>query len=244
MALRSFSLSNVKIDPKLGSAVLGIAFILIATKLLLRTLIIVPIGEVGVIENPEKLLASPLLPGIYWLNPWDNVVKISTRSQVQHETLELTSREGINFRADIGLQYHINPQKSGYFYQNIGGNSKIILRQNLASAFSSVTSQYPLKVIYGNQNEAISNRIQSLMNEALNAQGFVIERVSLLNFVLPSSVQSSIQERFITEQQGEKRKAEAKALAEAVKNFQGLLTPQNEINVVADDSTLQIRDKK
>ncbi|MBJ7899789.1 MAG: hypothetical protein GC158_07695 [Cyanobacteria bacterium RI_101] len=244
MTLRSFGLTNVKIEHKLGSAVLGVAFILMVTKLLLRTLIIIPVGEVGVIEKPEKLLTSPLLPGVYWLNPWNNVVKISTRAQVQHESLELTSREGINFTADIGLQYHIDPQKSGYYYQNIGDNSQIILRQNLASAFTSVTSKYPLKVIYGNQNEAISNKIQSLMNESLNAQGFVIDQVSLFHVILPSSVQSSIQERFITEQQGEKRKAEAKALAEAVKNFQGLLTPQNEINVVSDDSTLQIREKK
>ncbi len=67
--------------------------------------------------------------------------------------------------------------------------------------------------------------------------------MTLLHFVLPEAVQSSIQERFIAEQQGEKRKTEAKALADAVKNFQGLVTPQNVINVVSDDSTLQVKDK-
>ncbi|MEB3174895.1 MAG: SPFH domain-containing protein [Cyanobacteriota bacterium] len=220
------------------------AILVVAIKLLLRTLIIVPTGEVGVIENPDKILTYPLMPGVYWLKPWDNVVKISTRVQTQNETLELTSREGINFTVDVGLEYRINPQKSGNFYQVIGGNSKEILREKLAAVLSLIASQYPLKVIYGNQNEAIANKVQSLMNEALNTQGVFINQVSLVHFVLPSAVQLSIQERFIAEQQGEKRKAEAKALAEAVKNFQGLLTPQNEINVVADDSTLQIREKK
>lgn len=244
MALRSFSIPNVKITPKLGNAVIGAVIVLMAMKLLMRMLIIVPTGEVGVIENPQKILTDPLMPGAYWLNPWDNVVKISTRLQTQNETLELTAKEGINFTVNVGLEYRITPQKSGVFYQVIGNNSKIILRENLAAALSLVSSQYSLEVIYGNQNLAIANKVQLLMNEALNAQGIVIDRVSLIQFILPSAVQATLQERFIAEQQGEKQKIEAKALAEAVKNFQGLLTPQNEINVVSDDSTLQLKDRR
>lgn len=243
MVPRSFDLVQRKLTSKLGIALLGVAIALIILKLLLRTLIIVPIGEVGVIENPDKMLIHPLLPGVYWLNPWENVVKISTRTQVQNETLELTSQEGINFTVNISLEYHINPQKSGYYYQGIGNNTQAVLRENLATALRFVTSKYPLKSIYGNQNQAIANQIQSLMNQRLNAQGFVIDRVTLLHFVLPEAVQSSIQERFIAEQQGEKRKTEAKALADAVKHFQGLVAPQNVINVVSDDSTLQMEDK-
>ena len=243
MALRSFRIPDVKMTPKLGNAIIGVAIILIATKLLMRTLIIVPTGEVGVIENPNKILTYPLMPGFYWLNPWDNVVRFSTRAQTQNETLELTAKEGINFTINVGLEYRITPQKSGIFYEAIGDNSKTILRENLAAALSLVSSQYPLEVIYGNQNEAIANKVQSLMNESLNAQGIVIDRVSLLQFILPSAVQSTIQERFIAEQQGEKQKIEAKALAEAVKNFQGLVAPQNAINVISDDSTFQLKDQ-
>ncbi len=243
MVPRSFALAPTKITVKLGMALFGVAIALISVKLLLRTLIIVPIGEVGIIENSQKILTNPLMPGLYWLNPWENVVKISTRTQVQNETLELTAQEGINFTIQVSLEYHINPQKSGYYYQMIGKNSQAILRENVATALRSVTSQYPLKVIYGNQNQAIANKIQALMNQRLNSQGFVIDQVTLLHFVLPEAVQSSIQERFIAEQQGEKWKTEAKALADAVKNFQGLVTPQNVINVVSDDSTLQVKDK-
>ena len=243
MVPRSFDLVQRKLTSKLGIALLGVAIALILFKLLLRTLIIVPIGEVGIIENQEKMLTHPLMPGFYWLNPWENVVKISTRTQVQNETLELTSQEGINFTVNVSLKYHINPQKSGYYYQGIGNNPQAVLRENLATALRTVTSQYPLKSIYGNQNQAIANKIQSLINQRLNAQGFVIDQVTLLHFVLPEAVQSSIQERFIAEQQGEKRKTEAKALADAVKHFQGLVAPQNVINVVSDDSTLQMEDK-
>lgn len=82
------------------------------------------------------------------------------------------------------------------------------------------------------------------MNEALNTQSVLINRVSLINFVLPETIKASIQERFIAEQQGKKRKVKAKALATAIKNFQGLLTPQNVINMVSDDRILHLKDPK
>ena len=238
MMPRFFALAQLRMTPKLAMMTLGgvIAFILI--KILLRAFVIVPVGEVGVIDNSQKMLTSPLMPGVYWLNPLDNVVKISTRTQVQHETLELTSQEGINFTLNVGLIYHINPQKSVTFYQVIGNNDKAILQENLAAALRSVASHYSLKVIYGNQNQVIAAKIQSLMN-----QGLVIERVSLINLVLPEEVRSSIQQRFIAEQQAEKRKTEAKGLADALRNFQGLIAPQNVINVVSDDSTFTVKDK-
>ena len=241
MIPRSFA--PAKMTPKLVIILVGGVITFIVIKLLLRAFVIVPVGEVGVIDNPQKMLNHPLMPGTYWLNPLDNVIKISTRTQVQHETLELTSQEGINFTVNIVLKCHINPQKSVTFYQVIGDNNKAILQENLAAALRSVISQYSLKVIYGNQNQVIAAKVQSLMNQALNAQGLVIERVSLINFVLPEDVKSSIQQRFIAEQQAEKRKTEAKGLADALRNFQGLIAPQNIINVVSDDSTFTVKDK-
>ncbi|TRU99957.1 MAG: hypothetical protein EWV75_04150 [Microcystis wesenbergii Mw_QC_S_20081001_S30D] len=234
---------KLRMTPKLGMMLLGGAITLIVIKVLLRAFVIVQVGEVGVIDNPQKILAPPLMPGVYWLNPLDNVVKISTRTQVQHETLELTSQEGINFAVNVGLKYHINPQKSGTFYQVIGDNAQAILRENLAAALRSAASQYSLKVIYGNQNQVIAAKVQSLMNQALDSQGLVIDGVSLIHFILPEEVKSSIQERFIAEQQAEKRKTEAKGLADALRNFQGLIAPQNVINVVSDDSSFIVKDK-
>ncbi len=235
---------NLKLPPHAGMIFLSGAIALLLLKIFLRTLIIVPTGEVGVIETPEKLLTQPLLPGVYWLNPLETVVKFSTRSKTLNETIGLTSKEGINFKIDVSLSYHINPQKSGYFYQNISNNEKGVLLTALAASLRSIVSNYDLKSIYSNQNDIITERVLTLANQTLNSQGLVIDKIALTQLSLPEPIETSIKERFIAEQKAEKRKTEAKGLADAIKNFQGLLTPQIVINVAADDSVLQVKDPK
>ena len=150
-----------KILPKLLLILLTGAISVIFIQLFLRSFVIVSTGEVGIIENSEENLATPLLPGRYWVNPLDKVVKISTRTRVGNETIQLTSQEGINFSVDAALMYHINPQKASYFYRLIGNNEKEILRENLAFALRSVASRYRLKDFYGNKNNQIADKILS-----------------------------------------------------------------------------------
>ncbi|MEB3308719.1 MAG: prohibitin family protein [Snowella sp.] len=244
MITNDLSKYNLKLPPHTGIMLLSAAIALLLLKIFLRTLIIVPTGEVGVIETPEKLLTQPLLPGVYWVNPLETVIKFSTRAKTLNETIGLTSKEGINFKIDVSLSYHINPQKSGYFYQTIGDNEKGVLLTALAASLRSIIANYHLKSIYSNQNDVITERILTLVNQTLNTQGLVVDKIALTQVNLPEPIEASIKERFIAEQQAEKRKTEAKGLADAIKNFQGLLTPQNVINVAADDSVLHVKDPK
>lgn len=233
-----------KISPKpefilLVSGVISVIFI----QLFMRSFVIVTTGEVGIIENSEKNLATPLLPGKYWVNPLDKVVKISTRIRVGNETIKLTSQEGINFSVNIGLLYHIDPRKSSYFYRLIGNQEKAILRENLAFALRSVASQYVLKDLYSNKNNEIANKVQSIMNRLLSSQGLIIDQISLTRFDFPKTVEISLQKRFLVEQEAEERKIQVKEIAETIKNLQGLITIKIVINVAADDSILSTENK-
>lgn len=232
-----------KIPPKLLFILVSGGITVIFIQLFLRSFIIVQTAEVGIIENSEKNLVTPLLPGRHWINPFDKVVKISTRTRVGNETIQLTSQEGVNFSINTSLLYHINPQKSSYFYQLIGNQEKAILRENLAFALRSVASQYALKDIYGNKNNEIADKIQSVMNQSLNPQGLVVDQVSLTRFDFPETVKISLQKRFVAEQEAEKRKIQVKEIAEALKNLEGLITIKIVINVAADDSILNFKNK-
>lgn len=232
-----------KFLPKSLFILLGGAISVIFIQVFLRSFIIVSPGEIGIIENSEKNLAIPLLPGRYWVNPWEKVVKISTRTKVGNQTIQLTSQEGINFSVDTGLLYHIDPQKSSHFYRLIGNNEKEILRENLAFALRSVASRYTLKDLYGNKNNEIANKIQIIMNQSLNPQGLLIDRVSLTKFDFPETVKISLQKRFIAGQEAEQRQKQVKEIADALKDLQGLITIKIVINVAADDSILHFKNK-
>ena len=100
---------------KIAIVIATLAIAAISYKLITRTFVLIPVGEVGIlnVSNNGSSSNQPLLPGIHLVNPLDKVVNISTSVQNLNQTIELMSKEGINFKLDVNIQYHVDPQKSG-----------------------------------------------------------------------------------------------------------------------------------
>jgi regulator of protease activity HflC (stomatin/prohibitin superfamily) len=179
---------------------------LVAIQALGRFAIVIPTGEVGVIETLGKVSATTLNPGIHFLNPFTEVVTFSTRIQDLKETVDSTSKEGLNFKIDVSLQYRLDPLKAGEVFQKIGDPSqeKEIITSRFRSFIRQITANYTLTEIYGEKRSLISQSLQQAMIAQLQPLGFIVEETLLRNIVLPENIQAAIQAKVAMEQETQK----------------------------------------
>jgi regulator of protease activity HflC (stomatin/prohibitin superfamily) len=196
-----------------------------------RTLIIIPAGNVGVVELFGQVTQRPLAPGIHLVNPFAEVKKFSTRLRDIKETVETTSQEGLAFKIDVSLQYRLEPQKAAQLYQTIGTNETEILISRFRSLIRSITASYPAEAIYSTKRQAVAEQLRAQLTEQLMPLGFIVERALLRDVQLPQTLQAAIQQKLAAEQdsqkmtftldqerqEAERKRIEARGIADAQK---------------------------
>jgi len=179
---------------------------LVAIQALGRFALIIPAGEVGVVETLGEVSATTLNPGIHFLNPFAEVVTFSTRIQDIKETVDSTSKEGLNFKIDVSLQYRLDPLKAGDVFKKIGDPSqeKEIIISRFRSFIRQVTANHALTEIYGEKRVLISQSLHKAMKAQLEPLGFIVEETLLRNIILPENIQAAIQAKVAVEQETQK----------------------------------------
>ena len=179
---------------------------LVAIQALGRFALVIPAGEVGVVETLGEVSATTLNPGIHFLNPFAEVVTFSTRIQDIKETVDSTSKEGLNFKIDVSLQYRLDPLKAGDVFKKIGDPSqeKEIIISRFRSFIRQVTANYALTEIYGEKRVLISQSLHKAMKAQLEPLGFIVEETLLRNIILPENIQAAIQAKVAVEQETQK----------------------------------------
>ncbi len=204
---------NPKIPKLLRPLVFCIALLMSALFLqqsLGRAVVVIPTGEVGVIETMGTVDATPLTSGVYFLNPFSKVVTYSTRLQDIKETVDTSSKEGLNFNIDVSLQYRLNPEKAGEVFSSLGSEEQ--QREIIISRFRSLirenTAKYDLSSIYGDKRAEISLDLAQSMKEQLEPLGFLVEDALMRNVILPENIQKAIQAKVEVEQSNQKKQLE------------------------------------
>lgn len=182
-----------------------LAAIYSAYQLIFRFLVILPVGEVGVIEVFGKIQEKPLNSGIHWISPLAKVTKFSTRLQDIKETVTATSKEGLNLTLDVSLQYKINDQQAGMVYETIGTDEEEILIPRFRSIIRQITASYDARDIYGEKRALVAQTLRQDMNKSLTSLGFVVEEVLLRNVILPEAIQKAIEQKLEAEQESQKQ---------------------------------------
>jgi len=179
---------------------------LVAIQALGRFALVIPAGEVGVVETLGEVSATTLNPGIHFLNPFAEVVTFSTRIQDIKETVDSTSKEGLNFKIDVSLQYRLDPLKAGDVFKKIGDPSqeKEIIISRFRSFIRQVTANHALTEIYGEKRVLISQSLHKAMKAQLEPLGFIVEETLLRNIILPENIQAAIQAKVAVEQETQK----------------------------------------
>ena len=255
VSLSAFSIALVSSDvsrSRNGRTIRGIAVLIgilaaIASiyHLTARFLIVVPAGNVGIVELFGYVSDRPLQPGLHRINPFANVVNFSTRIKDLQEAVSVKSKEGLTFTMDVNLQYRLNPYQAREVYENIGVNEKDILTSRLRSIIRQILANYQSHTIYSQKQGEISQRIHQEMTKELQPLGFVVEETLLKGITLPKNVRASIEEKLKAEQQSELMEFElekARQQAELKKiEMQGIADVQKLLSGEVAEKLLELR---
>lgn len=134
-----------------------------------------------------------------------------------NQSISMQTINGLVVNADIGLSFHVNPNKVVDLYRKyrkgINEISDIYLRNIVRDAFNDVVSQMPVEEVYGEGKVEMMQKVTAMVRKEVAPYGIVVDKISILGHLrLPESVVQSIQAKVQAVQKAEMRKNE---LAEA-----------------------------
>nr|WP_292780064.1 prohibitin family protein [Nostoc sp. NMS9] len=171
-----------------------------------RLLVIVPPGNVGVVNFFGEVSETTLNPGVHLLNPFSKVLNFSTRLKDIKENVDATSQEGLSLNLDISLQYKLDPQKAATVYKTIGTDETQLVISRFRSTVRAITANYPANAIYSTKRQEIAQKIDQQLTQEIPALGFIVEEALLRNIKMPDTLQAAIQNKLKTEQENQQMK--------------------------------------
>lgn len=210
-----------------------------------KVFVIVPPGNVGVVNWFGQVDKNTLNPGIHLMNPFIKVINFSTRLKDIKENVDITSQEGLSLNVDVSLQYKLDPQKAAVFYQTIGTDETQLITSRFRSTIRAITANYPAAAIYSSKRQEIAQQINQQLIQQLPSLGFVVNEALLRNVKMPENLQAAIQERLKSEQESqqmkfvlekERQEAERKRI-----EAKGIADSQKIISAGLNNQVLQLR---
>lgn len=171
-----------------------------------RLLVIVPPGNVGVVNFFGEVSETTLNPGVHLLNPFSKVLNFSTRLKDIKENVDATSQEGLSLNLDVSLQYKLDPQKAATVYKTIGTDETQLVISRFRSTVRAITANYPANAIYSTKRQEIAQKIDQQLTQEIPALGFIVEEALLRNIKMPDTLQAAIQNKLKTEQENQQMK--------------------------------------
>ena len=231
---------NQKLVAQISLLIGSLTFFYFLIQVFFRFLITIPAGKVGIVELWGKVKNQPLTPGVHLVNPFAEIIEFSTRLQDLKEQVSATSKEGLNIKIDVSLQYTIQAAKSSEIYTNIGKDEKEIVISRFRSIIRQITATYDIEDIYGAKRQEIATNLRQELQQQLAPLGITVEEALLRNVILPEKIQTSIQEKLAAQQESQKldfeiqktkkeaerKKIEAQGIAETQKLLSGSLTEE------------------
>ncbi len=205
-----------------------------------RLLVIVPPGNVGIVNSFGKISDNTLDSGVHVVNPFAKVINFSTRLKDIKENIDTTSQEGLSLNLDVSLQYKLDPQKAAIVYKTIGTDEKQLIISRFRSTVRAITANYSASAIYSIKRQEIAKKIDEELTKEIPNLGFIVEQALLRNVKMPETLQTAIQEKLKAEQENEqmkfvlekerqeaeRKRIEAKGIADSQKIIAGGLTNQ------------------
>lgn len=199
----------------------------------------VPAGNVGVKFNlygsDKGVQTQELQPGRYWIGWNEELYTFPTFTQTRNwtatpdrgdggdESLTFGTVEGLSVNADVGITYHISPDKVTALFQKyrkgVDEISDIYLRNMVRDSLVKQASTIGIESVYGRGKADLIEAVQKDVAAQVENIGIVIEKVYWIGDLrLPKNVTASINAKIQATQMSEQRRNEvAQAQAEADK---------------------------
>lgn len=176
---------------------------LISIPILLRSVKLIPIGHVGILEDSGISTPKILNPGLRLISPLSQISLVSTRIQDLKEKIETPSLEGLKYDIEVSLQYRLAPGKVIDVYEKLGTDNDSIVISRFRSLVREVTATYELQDAISLKRREMAARLKERLQESLSPLGFIVDEVLLREIFLPENIQKTIDEKIRVQQESE-----------------------------------------
>ena len=214
-----------------GVAVIAV-IILVFLFMLLNPLVIVSAGQRGVVMTWGAVSGDVLKEGIHWRTPIAQRVQIiDVQTQKEQVDANSASKDLQSVSATVALNYHIDPDKANFLWQNIGSDYKIrIVDPAIQEAVKASTAKYTAEELI-TKRESVKDEIKTALQERLTKEFIIVDDFSIMNFNFSDEFNKSIESKMTAVQdalraendlrriktEAEQRVAQAQAEATAIK---------------------------
>jgi regulator of protease activity HflC (stomatin/prohibitin superfamily) len=141
------------------------------------------------------------------------------------ESITFQTKEGMAVTADVGVVYHIIPDKVPQLFQNYKKGIEEItdrfLRNSVRDSFVSIASRYKVETVYGEGKEKLLEEVTVDVKKEFDRQGIIVEKIFVIGkFKLPQQVTNALNRKIEAIQRAEQREFELReSQAEAKKRI-------------------------
>jgi len=201
---------------------------------LFNSLVVIPAGEIGVVQVLGAVRPYVLREGLRTVNPIANVIRMSVRTQEVKEVASVPSQEGLLMHLETSLLFNLSPEQAPQVFRNYGlGYREVVVAPTLRSVIRGVTAEHDAKALYTAGRETVTVEIQRQLDKVFGP-AFHASQVLLRDVKPPTSVSEAIERKLRAEQeaqqmqfvlQREKQEAERKRIeAAGVRDFQAIVS--------------------
>jgi regulator of protease activity HflC (stomatin/prohibitin superfamily) len=210
---------------------------LLASLLLLGACTKVPAGNVGIkvylLGGSKGVDIEEKGPGRHWVGINEEMYLFPTFTQnytwakdcqdgdCTNEELGFQTVEGLAVTADVGISYHIQPDKAPLIFQKyrkgVDEITDIYLRNMVRDSLVKNASSMPVETVYGAGKTKLITQVQKDIADQVGPLGIIVEKIYWVGELrLPATVVSSINAKIQMTQQAQMAQNEvARAKAQA-----------------------------
>lgn len=201
----------------------------------------VPAGHVGVkvylLGGSKGVDHEVLGVGRYWIGMNEQLYLFPTAQQnytwtksphegkAVDESITFQTKEGLEINADVGITYHIDPDKVSIIFQKyrkgVEEITSIYLRNYVRDAFNSAGSTMAVEEAYGPGKTKMMAAVTKEVVDQISPQGIVVDKLYLIGkFRLPENVETALNSKIEATQRAQQRQNEvAEATAAGAKEI-------------------------
>ena len=200
----------------------------------------VPPGYTGIkvfLNGGEKGVDSQVLGvGRYWIGVNEQLflfptftqnhvwTQVATEGSPNDDSFTFQTKQGLTVNTDVGISYHIEPDKVTTIFQKYRKGTdeitNLVLRNSVRDAFNKAASSRDIESVYGEGKAALVDEVLSIVQAEMNPVGIKVESLYLVgNMRLPQTVVESINAKIQALQKTQQREnevAQSRAEAEAI----------------------------
>ncbi len=235
----------------------GIAALLMLIGLLLKCIVQIDAGQVGVKSLFGKVQNDVLSSGLHFINPFVEIQRLDIKTQNYtmsgvldegaqqgDDAIRVLTSDGLEVTIDLTVLYKLLPSEAPKLVRETGVDyTDKIVRPLTRTKIRDNSVYYEAVSLYSNKRDEFQQRIFKSIDDDFKKRGLILEQLLVRNITLPQSVKATIEQKINAEQDAqkmqfvllkEKQEAERKRV-----EAQGIADYQRIINIGLTDQQLQ-----